>query len=237
MTSRQSRDFSDRVFLKHKSKLSGDCCVVNFSGVVWTEKIWCLSNRSLPLLLLLRLTALVFVYDYHPGAETLLMRHFSGPDSTLAVGPDGTLLFPSNPRAGGISNRHRPGGHRSPMPERLIWSYIIQLSSALRTVHASGLACRVIDPSKILLIGNSRWTFVCKTISRRRRVNPLAGVPVSCSQARHLTPRIVSPLGWGMPRTPYGPMAPCWISFVVWFYSQTQNKRMWHIWCSQFRRE
>lgn len=119
------------------------------------------------------LTALVFVYDYHPGAETLLMRHFSGPDSTLAVGPDGTLLFPSNPRTGGIPNRHRPGGHRSPMPERLIWSYIIQLSSALRTVHASGLACRVIDPSKILLIGNSRWAFVCKPISRRSGLSSL----------------------------------------------------------------
>lgn len=100
------------------------------------------------------------------------MRHFSGPDSTLAVGPDGSLLFPSNPRTGGIPNRHRPGGHRSPMPERLIWSYIIQLSSALRTVHASGLACRVIDPSKILLIGNSRWASVCKPVSRRWRLEP-----------------------------------------------------------------
>lgn len=99
--------------------------------------------------------SLVFVYDYHPGAETLLMRHFSGPDSNLPVNPDGSLVFPSHPRAGGMLNRHRPG-HRSPMPERLIWSYIIQLSSALRSVHASGLACRVIDPSKILLIGNSR---------------------------------------------------------------------------------
>lgn len=106
--------------------------------------------------ILLYLSALVFAYDYHPGAETLLMRHFSGPDSTLPVSPDGTLLFPSNPRSGGVPNRHRPG-HRSPMPERLIWSYIIQLSSALRTVHAAGLACRVIDPSKVLLIGNSRF--------------------------------------------------------------------------------
>ena len=100
-------------------------------------------------------TALIFVYDFHPGAETLLMKHFSGPDSNLGVGPDGSLLFPSTSRPLGVHSRHRPG-HRSPMPERLIWSYIIQLSSALRTVHAAGLACRVIDPSKILLIGNSR---------------------------------------------------------------------------------
>ena len=132
------------------------------------KKHWCFSQHIYTPRVLLQkfsdsvsiansLAALVFVYDYHPGAETLLMRHFSGPDSTLAVSPDGTLLFPSNPRAGGVPNRHRPSGHRSPMPERLIWSYIIQLSSALRTVHAAGLACRVIDPSKILLIGNSRW--------------------------------------------------------------------------------
>lgn len=116
--------------------------------------------RGLVLTTFIRHTALVFVYDYHPGAETLLMRHFSGPDSNLPVNPDGSLVFPSHPRAGGMLNRHRPG-HRSPMPERLIWSYIIQLSSALRSVHASGLACRVIDPSKILLIGNSRWLYNC----------------------------------------------------------------------------
>ena len=130
-------------------------------AIIFPHQNCCFAALSLPssllrfLLSLFNLAALIFVYDYHPGAETLLMRHFSGPDSTLAVSPDGSLLFPSNPRPGGVPNRHRPG-HRSPMPERLIWSYIIQLSSALRTVHAAGLACRVIDPSKILLIGNSR---------------------------------------------------------------------------------
>ncbi|KAK3752608.1 hypothetical protein QZH41_018813, partial [Actinostola sp. cb2023] len=97
-------------------------------------------------------SSLVFVYDYHAGAETLLSRHFSGPDSTLPLNPDGSLAFP---RAGmpGPSGRSRHGGL---MPEKLIWSYIIQLSSALRVVHTAGLACRMIDPSKILLIGNSR---------------------------------------------------------------------------------
>ena len=30
MTSRQSRDFPARVFLKHKSKLTGDCYVFKF---------------------------------------------------------------------------------------------------------------------------------------------------------------------------------------------------------------
>ncbi|KXJ28409.1 PAN2-PAN3 deadenylation complex subunit Pan3 [Exaiptasia diaphana] len=97
-------------------------------------------------------SSLVFVYDYHPGAETLLSRHFSGPDSTLPLNPDGSLAFP-RPGMPGPSGRSRHGGL---MPEKLIWSYIIQLSSALRVIHSAGLACRMIDPSKILLIGNSR---------------------------------------------------------------------------------
>ncbi len=43
------------------------------------------------------------------------------------------------------------------LPESAIWSYIVQLSSALRTIHAAGLACRVMDPTKILLTDKSRW--------------------------------------------------------------------------------
>ena len=42
------------------------------------------------------------------------------------------------------------------LPESLIWSYVVQLSAALRTIHAHGLACRVMDPSKILLTDKSR---------------------------------------------------------------------------------
>eukprot|EP01102_Stenamoeba_stenopodia_P005770 TRINITY_DN1649_c0_g4_i1.p1 TRINITY_DN1649_c0_g4~~TRINITY_DN1649_c0_g4_i1.p1 ORF type:complete len:791 (-),score=129.88 TRINITY_DN1649_c0_g4_i1:161-2533(-) len=40
--------------------------------------------------------------------------------------------------------------------ENILWSYITQLVSALRTIHAAGLACRVINPSKILLTGKNR---------------------------------------------------------------------------------
>ena len=47
------------------------------------------------------------------------------------------------------------------LPESLIWSYIVQLSSALRTIHSHRLACRVMDPTKILLTDKSR--LVCST--------------------------------------------------------------------------
>ncbi|OQR66840.1 PAB-dependent poly(A)-specific ribonuclease subunit 3-like [Tropilaelaps mercedesae] len=35
--------------------------------------------------------------------------------------------------------------------ESLIWTYVVQLSSALRTIHAANLAIRCLDPSKLLL--------------------------------------------------------------------------------------
>lgn len=49
-----------------------------------------------------------------------------------------------------------PRQHAGLLPESLIWAYIVQLSSALRTIHTAGLACRVMDPSKILITGKTR---------------------------------------------------------------------------------
>ena len=42
------------------------------------------------------------------------------------------------------------------LPEGVICNYIIQLTSALRVIHAAGLACHTLDPTKILLTGRSR---------------------------------------------------------------------------------
>jgi len=72
--------------------------------------------------------ALVLVYDYHAGADTLIHKHFH--------------LYNQKP---------------SPLSESLIWQYIIQLSSALRTVHHNGLAVRCIDLSKVLVLGSNRY--------------------------------------------------------------------------------
>ncbi|CAB3992243.1 PAB-dependent poly(A)-specific ribonuclease subunit PAN3-like [Paramuricea clavata] len=102
--------------------------------------------------------ALVFVYDYHPGADTILQRHFSESPNGLINMKDGH---------NGVHLQAPPGrkifspGNTTPtrqqfMPERLIWNYIIQLSSALRSIHSMMMACRVIEPSKILVLSNSR---------------------------------------------------------------------------------
>lgn len=42
------------------------------------------------------------------------------------------------------------------IPEPLLWSYIIQITSALRAVHANGIACRIVHPSKVLITGRNR---------------------------------------------------------------------------------
>ncbi len=72
-------------------------------------------------------SAVVFVYDYHPGAETLYSRHLQ-----------------QGRRAGWL-------------PEDLVWEYVIQLVSLLQVVHSSGLAFRCIDSTKVLVTGRKRF--------------------------------------------------------------------------------
>ncbi|KAI5627450.1 PAB-dependent poly(A)-specific ribonuclease subunit PAN3 [Silurus asotus] len=94
--------------------------------------------------------SLVFSYDFHAGAETMYSRHFNDPtaDSYFTKRKWG----PHEPP---------PRQHAGLLPESLIWAYIVQLSSALRTIHTAGLACRVMDPSKILITGKTRLRVNC----------------------------------------------------------------------------
>ncbi|KAJ3055482.1 PAB-dependent poly(A)-specific ribonuclease subunit 3 [Rhizophlyctis rosea] len=77
--------------------------------------------------------AIVFVYDYHPCSTTLYAKHL---------------------------NPH-PQFQSASLPEKVLWSYITQLASALKTIHSAGLAARVIEPSKILLTGKNRIRLNC----------------------------------------------------------------------------
>jgi len=43
------------------------------------------------------------------------------------------------------------------IPERTIWSYVIQLACAIKKVHDAGQAVRMIDVTKVLLTGKNRW--------------------------------------------------------------------------------
>ncbi|XP_063692664.1 PAN2-PAN3 deadenylation complex subunit pan3-like [Bolinopsis microptera] len=47
------------------------------------------------------------------------------------------------------------------LDESLLWNYIIQLTSAIRTVHANKLSCRMINPSKIIVTARNRLRLNC----------------------------------------------------------------------------
>lgn len=85
--------------------------------------------------------ALVFVYDYHPGSETLLSKHFSLDHLNGYTDPFATDPVAPRPYSHQKNNilRHQQS-HK--LPEPLIWNYIIQLTSALRLIHSSGKRCR-----------------------------------------------------------------------------------------------
>lgn len=95
--------------------------------------------------------SLVFSYDFHAGAETMYSRHFNDPTADSYF----------TKRKWGQHEPPPPRQHAGLLPESLIWAYIVQLSSALRSIHTAGLACRVMDPSKILITGKTRLRVNC----------------------------------------------------------------------------
>ena len=77
--------------------------------------------------------SLMFVTDYHPLSKTLAEVHFT-PSSRAFL------------RTQNVSQ----------VTEQVLWGYIVQIANALKTIHAAGLAARIINPSKILLTGKNR---------------------------------------------------------------------------------
>ncbi|KAH6667548.1 PAB-dependent poly(A)-specific ribonuclease subunit PAN3 [Halenospora varia] len=76
-------------------------------------------------------SSLVFVTNYHPLSKTLVEHHFT--------------------------NTNRFGNRvAQTVPEPVLWSYIVQLASAVKSVHAANLAVRCMDPSKVILTDKGR---------------------------------------------------------------------------------
>ncbi|KAF9649713.1 hypothetical protein BDM02DRAFT_3113348 [Thelephora ganbajun] len=82
--------------------------------------------------------SLVVVYDYHPNAETLFNLHLKPKPPTLQNG------------------RLQQSRDGSLVPERTLWSYIVQLASAIQAIHDAGLVVRVMDSTKILVTSKNR---------------------------------------------------------------------------------
>lgn len=75
-------------------------------------------------------SSIIFVYDYHPRAKTLIQEHFAPLTTRFTT--------------------------RNPIPEDVLWSYITQIANALGCIHNLNLAARCLDPSKIILTEKNR---------------------------------------------------------------------------------
>ena len=78
-------------------------------------------------------SSLFVVTDYHPLSKTLAEQHHVGHGRQV-----------------------RGRNSIDQVSETTLWSYVTQLASALKTIHNSGLAARVLDTSKILVTGKNR---------------------------------------------------------------------------------
>ncbi|XP_039966868.1 PAN2-PAN3 deadenylation complex subunit PAN3 isoform X1 [Bactrocera neohumeralis] len=118
--------------------------------------------------------SLVLVYDYHPGSQTLLTKYF-------------TPTQESNGYPDPFQGDARPFSHKSNLqrtnngpllPEASIWSIIMQLTAGLRAIHQAGLACKVLDPTKVLVTGKRMRLSFCGT-SDIAQFDPNAANPLA----------------------------------------------------------
>ena len=65
------------------------------------------------------------------------------------------------------------------LSESLIWTYVIQMTSALRHIHSAGLACRTLDPTKILIINKTRLLLNCCGIFDVLTFDPTSSNPMA----------------------------------------------------------
>ncbi|KAG8835927.1 PAB-dependent poly(A)-specific ribonuclease subunit 3 [Serendipita sp. 399] len=98
-----------------------------------------LSNRNI----IDQSAALVLVYEYHSLSVTLYEKYLKSRTQSTPL--------------------HRIG-KIEPMdiiPEPVIWSFMIQIANAMKATHDRGLAFRFLDPTKVLLTGQSRLRINC----------------------------------------------------------------------------
>ncbi|KAG7087447.1 hypothetical protein E1B28_013413 [Marasmius oreades] len=84
--------------------------------------------------------SLVVAYSYYAQAETLYDAH----------------MKPKLSYQGNYQGHPQQPPPLVAIPERVLWSYIIQIASAIMRVHEAGMAVRTIDATKILLTGKNR---------------------------------------------------------------------------------
>ncbi|KAI0764089.1 hypothetical protein BC629DRAFT_1293677 [Irpex lacteus] len=108
--------------------------------------------------------SLVVVYEYHPNSQTLFEAHL-------------------RPKAPQYQNG-RLQSQNTRVPERTVWSYVVQIASAMKAVHDVGLAMRIVDATKILVTGPNRYAIFSKLLPCRVRVSSCGIVDILTHEAR-----------------------------------------------------
>lgn len=85
--------------------------------------------------------ALVLVYDYHPGSQTLITKYFTpATDSSGYQDP-----FQGEARPFSHKSNLQRSSNGTYLPETEIWSIVMQLTAGLRAIHQAGFACRYVN--------------------------------------------------------------------------------------------
>ena len=88
--------------------------------------------------------SLVFVYDFHPASKTLLAQYYFNSNTSFNSKSSGSAV--NRPYS-----QQQQAQRQKLLPETHIWSYAVQLISALRAIHSKGLVARIVDVKKILI--------------------------------------------------------------------------------------
>lgn len=80
---------------------------------------------------------------------------------TTRIFKDSSLIFVHeyHPASKTLPMHHLARNGHAAISVKLLWSYIVQLASAISAVHAEGLAVRCLDPSKVIVTGENRVRF------------------------------------------------------------------------------
>ncbi|KAJ8690277.1 PAB-dependent poly(A)-specific ribonuclease subunit 3 [Pleurotus ostreatus] len=97
--------------------------------------------------------SLVVAYTYHPNAQTLFDVHLKPKNSHTSHHHQHQHWYAPGRGTGRGPSRN---AQSNTLPERTIWSYVVQIASAIRKAHEAGQAVRTIEPSKILVTGRNR---------------------------------------------------------------------------------
>ncbi|KAG9005663.1 PAB-dependent poly(A)-specific ribonuclease subunit 3 [Tulasnella sp. JGI-2019a] len=133
-------------------------------------------------------SSLVFVSDYHPRAQSLYQMHLASP-ATRTGSPSISIQTNHHRGKHGGKNGSRDNTADSgmvPLSEQVIWSYVVQLGSAIRAVHERGKAIRCLDPKTVMATGKNRLRIDCCGVMDVIGYNPAIGMEFLQQEDLHM---------------------------------------------------